>query len=649
MVIRELITKWGFETDSKELDAVEDKFENIYNFSTKLMQISGLALAAIITPAVALQDKITDAMTLSEGSAKQLENLEEGLTKKAIALSNALGIAGSEVAESFYDVISTGAVALSDDFNFLSEVALKMGKTVGMSASDSVEKLSDTVKGFGYEMDQASRVADVFFQASKNVATSVPLLTEAMREAGPTSQTLGMEIEETTAILSAFAESGLKGSASGTAFRQVMLKIGAPNKNAKESLAEFNTEVFDADGKMRKFTDILRDLKDGMKSMTDEQANANLKMLVGEEAFSKMSLLLAGNIDKIDDWEQSLINAGGALDSAFNIKMGSVFEQLKKFWIVLKNVGATLGGPLLKPLGAALKFFNELLISFVELTENHEWIKFVTIGIIGLTLAISTAVVAFVSLTMAITAASAAWALYNTGAAAAHALTWGWIALVIGAVVLGIVAWLLVLEELYGFFTGKYDTMLQDLVDNWDSAWGDNLNVLQKFLKWVLGGFVDGLVFLQTAIQKALIDPFDALHFVINKVMIKFNELKNAFKGTILKTLVGVYGKVTGEGDESIDKTKALIDIRGTMDNINYEKNLNRQYETAGIVRENRAIENQANATGSLRDQYTPKEVIINVNSEGLNEQQVAEEVKRQFDAETKNADNDLNNRALAY
>lgn len=559
-IVRELITKWGFDVDDKALDSAEKKLRSVQAVAESAVKATGAALAAMVVPAAMVQDKVVDALTIAGKAGEELIETESELINKSLELSQELGIMATDVGASFYDVISAGNEVLTEEFDALAETGLKMAKVVKMEASDSIEALSDTVNGFGMAMTEADRAANVLFKTSFLAATNVPMLTEAMKEAGPISNTVGKEIEETSAIIAAYAKAGIKGAQAGTAYRSMMVKLSAPNKNAKEGLKNLNTTIFDTDGKMRKVTDIMRDLKAGTEGMTQAQINANLKMVAGEEGFAKMALLMNSNLDEIDEWEKSLKSAGGALDEAFDIKMNSAYEQGKLFLMGLMNIGAALGKHLLPPLTKVLKTVNELFTSVVKFLLNSPVLSRMIVMLTSIVFLVSSVVFGFVSWKLAVVGLTAA--MKSLGIASNLVLL-KWVAIGVLAVA-AIAIIILAMNDLYNFLTGKGDSVLQHVVDNWDAVWGENLNIVERALKAIGDIFIKSLKGWQLLVQsfsEILANPWTFMYTVATTILTelydKFLQLSGFMAKTLNKTL-----NIVGLGADEEDFNKGVDIIR---------------------------------------------------------------------------------------
>ncbi len=348
--VRELTTRFNFKVDPSGLKKLSGVIGGVTKGFLKLGATAVGALAAIVVPAAALQDAVRDALTLTGETGKAFDDLEKGMTAAAIRLSEKLGVSAKQVAVGFYQVLSTGAKALSPEFNALAETALKMGKTVGLEPADAIERLNDTIKAFGLESTEAARVADVLFNTSKLAALTVPQLTEAMSIAAPAARTFGAKLETTSAALAALAEGGIKGARAGTGLQSIFLRLAAPTTEVEKALNELNVRVADSVGNIRPFNKILIDLRKSLMKQTEAQRAASLKALAGQEAFKILGTLVSKSLDTTIEWTDALQDSAGALDLAFIQKIGTAVERVKALWISVKNLAATAGGVFLTSL-----------------------------------------------------------------------------------------------------------------------------------------------------------------------------------------------------------------------------------------------------------------------------------------------------------
>jgi len=383
----------GIERLGEEAEAAQKRVAKLESGFRQLrgagLQLTGMGIAAagalfsVIKPAVTLEEAIKNTLTLTGQTGEAFARMETEMTRRALELSTVLGISANKVADSFYQVLSSGAEALSPQFDALAVTALKMAKTVGLAPVDAVEILSDTLHAFEMDVANAERAADVFFATSRLTATTVPQLTDAMREAAPAAASMGISLEETAAVLAGFAAKGVKGAKAGTAFRMILTRLAKPPADAAKALRFLGVSVFDASGTMRPMIDVLKDMQKGMQKLTGAQKAAALKAIAGEEAFSKLGGLLEGNLDTLTAWQKELAK-GGALELAFSQKMEAASEQVKLLWVSIKNLATSIGTPLLDSLSSAARGLAWMLQGMTDFAKAHPVLG----KLVGVTLAV---------------------------------------------------------------------------------------------------------------------------------------------------------------------------------------------------------------------------------------------------------------------
>jgi len=320
------------------------------------------AASLFIGGALKQQAALKDTMTLIGATGAEFDDLESGMSKRSRELSVMLNKDASEINKGFYQVLSTGAKAGTQDFDKFSTTALKMAKTVNLDASFAIERLNDTINAFGMNLGDAEYVTERLFKTSILAATTVPQLTEAMRDAGPAAAGLGLKLEETLTILAAFAQGGIKGAQAGTAFRMVLTKLAAPTGDAKKWLDKLGVSFYDLEtGKIKPFISVLKDLKQGLAEATDKERAMAVKAIAGERAIAKLLSLLGKDLDVLEDWNEGLEKTAGSFDHAFGVKMSADIERLGQFTQAIKNLAAVLGGEFLSATVGALVKFGEFV------------------------------------------------------------------------------------------------------------------------------------------------------------------------------------------------------------------------------------------------------------------------------------------------
>ena len=173
---------------------------------------------------------------------------------------------------------------------------LALASAVGAELATSAEVAGNTLRGFGLEADETSRVTDVMALSFSRSALDMNKFSDSMKYVAPVAKMAGVSLEGTTAIMGALANAGISGSMAGTSLREVMLRAG-----------QQGTALSEAMGKpVESFDDFIAGIKKMKKDGFDPMESG--LDAVGKRAIPAFGIIL-DNIDSIDNIEDSLKNA----------------------------------------------------------------------------------------------------------------------------------------------------------------------------------------------------------------------------------------------------------------------------------------------------------------------------------------------------
>ena len=162
----------------------------------------------------------------------------------------------------------------------------------------------------GIAAEDAASAFDVLALAVNSGNTNMIELGEAMSYAAPVAKALGLDIVSLSAIMTTMAQAGIKGSRAGTAMRQSLKAITEPTAEATALLTELEVSFTHADGRVRKFTDILADLENA------EATAADMLLLFGQRAGPSLAGLINIGIDSVKDIEEKINRSGAGAEMA---------------------------------------------------------------------------------------------------------------------------------------------------------------------------------------------------------------------------------------------------------------------------------------------------------------------------------------------
>lgn len=202
--------------------------------------------------------------------------------------------------------------------------------TVGnMSLAQSSQIVTQAMAQYGLQAKDAGRITDALAQGANASLADVSDLGQALANVGPIARQYGLSIEDTTAILAVFANNGIRGAEAGTQLRSMLTHLSSPTKASQKAWQQLGVSLYDAQGKLRPFAVVIKDIAAKMKDMTPKQQNEILKALGGAYGQLGLSALVAS--DGIDTMQKTMKAApgGAAVEAASVGTFNRALENLR--------------------------------------------------------------------------------------------------------------------------------------------------------------------------------------------------------------------------------------------------------------------------------------------------------------------------------
>ena len=179
-------------------------------------------------------------------------------TEEARKLGASTAYTATEAAEGMQELARAG-MQTNEILNITGN-ALKFAGANAVTMQKSTKLLAATMRQFNKSADQSNQILDAFTTATQNSLFDVESLAVAMRYGGSVGASLGASLNETVAVMASFRDLGLEGSMVGTRFRQALLSLASPTRQAKDLLAQYNLTAKDLDLTTNGITGVIRNL-----------------------------------------------------------------------------------------------------------------------------------------------------------------------------------------------------------------------------------------------------------------------------------------------------------------------------------------------------------------------------------------------------
>lgn len=184
----------------------------------------------------AFEQSLADLSSITGATGKDLDFLKNN----AIDLGQKVEGGAKAVVEA-YKLIAGAKPELLDNvqaLNQVTEAAITLSQAAEMDLPSAATALTDAMNQFGASADEAQRFIDALANGAKFGSAEIPQLTESLLKFGAVARSSNITIEESAALVELLAENGLKGAEAGTALRNILLKISAPDALPKTAVKE---------------------------------------------------------------------------------------------------------------------------------------------------------------------------------------------------------------------------------------------------------------------------------------------------------------------------------------------------------------------------------------------------------------------------
>lgn len=265
-----------------------------------------------------------------------------GLTgEEGEAAFNALSAAAREAGATTRFTASDGADAL----NYLALAGYDAADAIEMlpylmdlaaagniSIADTANMLTNSIAALGLAENQTTEYIDKLAKTSQKSNTTVAQLGEAMLTVGALAPSANQDISDMATALGLLANVNLKGSEGGTMMRNMILSLQSPTAAAEKALKQLGVSAFDSEGQMRSMIDIMSDMNEATKGMTDAEKSSYLNDIFNRRdvvaALGLMSEIEAGGKELYDTIENDSAGAGKQMADTLEGGIGGVIREL---------------------------------------------------------------------------------------------------------------------------------------------------------------------------------------------------------------------------------------------------------------------------------------------------------------------------------
>jgi tetrahydromethanopterin S-methyltransferase subunit B len=265
-----------------------------------------------------------------EGTARQL-----GMTTRFSA---------SEVAELMLNYSKLGFSA--SEIEKITGATLNLALATGEDLAQSASIAGGTLRGFALEADQMTRVTDVMAKSFSSSALDLEKFQNAMPKVSAVASSLGITLEETTAMLGVLANKNIRATTAGTGLKNIFLMTRKSGMSFNDAMDKINQSI--------------------------DPTTTAMNMFGKENATVAVALAQSG--DAISQMTAKLEDAGGSAEAMAKIMDDTLEGSMFRLQSAVSEMGISIGEKLAPHIIKVTNFLAKLAEGFSQLNPETQQI-----------------------------------------------------------------------------------------------------------------------------------------------------------------------------------------------------------------------------------------------------------------------------------
>jgi TP901 family phage tail tape measure protein len=253
--------------------------------------LAGIGIATVAADSVKMAATFDKTMRQTAAVTKVPQAQIKELRNVALDMGAKTSFSARQAGEAML-ALGKGGLSFAEQKAGALSSTLTLAAAGGLELGEAAEFVVQGLKTFGLRADQSARVSAALAGAANASTSSVQDMGLALSQTGAGARNAGLSIEETTGVLAAFADNGIKGSDAGTSFKTMLQRLLAPTGAARAEMQRLGLSFTDARGELLPISQIAQRLQDRLKGMSQAQRAAALQTIFGSDATRAATILM---------------------------------------------------------------------------------------------------------------------------------------------------------------------------------------------------------------------------------------------------------------------------------------------------------------------------------------------------------------------
>lgn len=316
------------------------------------MTVAGAAISAMGVKSLKsfgqFEASLNQAAVVAGGTAKDIGQLDDLANKMGADLP----LSAQDCADAMIEMARNGASIgdIKKQFPAIAQAATAAGADIKVTAG----VVQESMNIWGKSLDSPQQAAAILVQTANASNASIEDMQQALATIGGTAGQAGMSMQVTSEAIGLLTNKGFSAAQASMDLDHAISQMMAPSAVAKKAMNDLGISFTDAQGNMKKFPDILRNLNQALDGLNPAEKEQKLKAMFGASGMKAILPLMDSVKNKTNDTKVSWDAYAKAQDKAagstkksnqslkdqaneMQKNVGSSIEQLGGNWESLRN------------------------------------------------------------------------------------------------------------------------------------------------------------------------------------------------------------------------------------------------------------------------------------------------------------------------
>lgn len=338
--------------------------------------ITGIATAKLVSgfeEATSTFVEFDDAMRRVSAAIGASEEDFKSLSEFARTAGTAMGYTATETANAMVLAAQAG-LGVKEIYSGLPAV-MALARAGATDLGTSVKTMTAIMTNYNLTAQDMGHIGDVIAQGANESTAEISEFAFALKYAAQAAAPLNISLEETTALMMAAADAGIRGTTAGTNFRQAFVQMISPTNAAVDALAKYNLTANDINLTNRDLYEVIDVLHNKQLTLNDAVT------IFGQRAGPMMYSIITAGTQSLRENTTELENNVGYMEKMTDEMQGGMGGAVRELNAAFENLKITIGEDIAFFLKPMINIITDLTTAYSKLPD---WVQKTVIAFAGL-------------------------------------------------------------------------------------------------------------------------------------------------------------------------------------------------------------------------------------------------------------------------